>query len=639
MSEINVDTIAGSGGTTVTIKSGHTLTLVENLDAGSNKLTNVTDPTSAQDAATKNYVDTQLLTLDTLGELTDVTISSVGDNEVLAYDSSSGHFINQTASEAGLATSGNLTTHTSATSNPHTVTVDQVFAGGIPTGDLNINSNKLTNVTNPSSAQDAATKNYVDTQVAGKDALSELSGTSDDVAEGTTNLYFTNERVDDRFNSLFQDGTALTGTYDDASNTYTLNLDSLTVSEFAASAIVLESEGLNSSDSDSSIPTTAAVKDYVDTEVTNAVTGGSTLSSATLNKDDNTVITEYQVTVADDGSGSQNVFFYDGEKESRLNLQAGETVRFILSDSSVASHPFALSITKDGSHGGGSEYTTGQTVNGSQGSAGAYIDYVIDAGSADTLYPYCETHSGMGGDSVFISGKYINEDSSSTLTNKSIDSDNNTITNIVNADIKSNAAIAQSKLSLDITDSEINASAAIDATKIADGSVTSTEFQFIGGLTSDAQTQLDAKATTSDTLDEFGNPVAALDINDQELTKFVAKDFAEDIATTSDSGTSFTGNTLTADVQDGNIFAITLDANITTWTISNLLAGKATTLTFILTQDGTGGRTAPTQINSTTIKTVDGGGLTLSTGANDVDIVTVVFDGTNYYVFSQLNMS
>ena len=40
-----------------------------------------------------------------------------------------------------------------------------------------------------------------------------------------------------------------------------------------------------------------------------------------------------------------------------------------------------------------------------------------------------------------------------------------------------------------------------------------------------------------------------------------------------------------------------------------------------------------------TIKTVDGGGLTLSTGANDVDIVTVVFDGTNYYVFSQLNMS
>ena len=37
MSELNVDTIAGSGGTTVTIKSGHTLTLVANMDAATAK--------------------------------------------------------------------------------------------------------------------------------------------------------------------------------------------------------------------------------------------------------------------------------------------------------------------------------------------------------------------------------------------------------------------------------------------------------------------------------------------------------------------------------------------------------------------------------------------------------------------------
>ena len=40
---------------------------------------------------------------------------------------------------------------------------------------------------------------------------------------------------------------------------------------------------------------------------------------------------------------------------------------------------------------------------------------------------------------------------------------------------------------------------AIDATKIADGSVTSTEFQFINTLSSNAQTQLDAKQATIDT--------------------------------------------------------------------------------------------------------------------------------------------
>lgn len=72
-----------------------------------------------------------------------------------------------------------------------------------------------------------------------------------------------------------------------------------------------------------------------------------------------------------------------------------------------------------------------------------------------------------------------------TLTNKTIDSDNNTITNIVDADIK--------------------AAAAIDATKIADGTVTSAEFQYIGGLTSDAQTQIDAKGPGD--VSKVGTPV------------------------------------------------------------------------------------------------------------------------------------
>ena len=64
---------------------------------------------------------------------------------------------------------------------------------------------------------------------------------------------------------------------------------------------------------------------------------------------------------------------------------------------------------------------------------------------------------------------------------------------ILNVDVNASAAIAQSKLSLDIANANINASAAIDATKIADGSVTSTEFQYINTLSSNAQTQIDAK--------------------------------------------------------------------------------------------------------------------------------------------------
>ncbi len=77
-----------------------------------------------------------------------------------------------------------------------------------------------------------------------------------------------------------------------------------------------------------------------------------------------------------------------------------------------------------------------------------------------------------------------------TLTNKTFDADGtgNSITNIENADIKS--------------------AAAIDATKLADGTVTSAEFQYINTLTSNAQTQLDAK-TLKSTLSAKGSIYAA----------------------------------------------------------------------------------------------------------------------------------
>lgn len=79
-----------------------------------------------------------------------------------------------------------------------------------------------------------------------------------------------------------------------------------------------------------------------------------------------------------------------------------------------------------------------------------------------------------------------------TLTNKSIDSDNNTITNIVNADIKSAAAIAFSKMA------DLTASRALVSDGNGDVSVsavTSTEIGYLDGVTSAIQTQLDNKST------------------------------------------------------------------------------------------------------------------------------------------------
>ncbi len=66
-----------SGAISFDLASDATPQLAANLDANSNRITNLTDPTDAQDAATKNYVDNEITgiinaapaTLDTLNEL------------------------------------------------------------------------------------------------------------------------------------------------------------------------------------------------------------------------------------------------------------------------------------------------------------------------------------------------------------------------------------------------------------------------------------------------------------------------------------------------------------------------------------------------------------------------------------------
>ena len=82
-------------------------------------------------AAVIDYVTSAVAAENELSEMNDVVITSVTDNEVLAYDSTTSKWINQTAAEAGLATASNLTSHTGNTSNPHSVTKTQVGLGNV----------------------------------------------------------------------------------------------------------------------------------------------------------------------------------------------------------------------------------------------------------------------------------------------------------------------------------------------------------------------------------------------------------------------------------------------------------------------------------------------------------------------------
>ena len=74
---------------------------------------------------------------------------------------------------------------------------------------------------------------------------------------------------------------------------------------------------------------------------------------------------------------------------------------------------------------------------------------------------------------------------------------------------------------------------------------------------------------------------------------------------------------------NGSIYTLTATGGITINSIANAVAG--TSMTIIITQDGTGSRTL-----TSSMKFV-GGSKTLTTTAGAIDVISVFFDGANYF--------
>jgi hypothetical protein len=95
--------------------------------------------------------------------------------------------------------------------------------------------------------------------------------------------------------------------------------------------------------------------------------------------------------------------------------------------------------------------------------------------------------------------------------------------------------------------------------------------------------------------------------------------FSETVVNGGNTGAS----TLTPNAAAGSIYQYTLTGNITINTLSNAVAG--TSMMLILTQDGTGNRLLTSNMKFA------GGSKTLSTAANSIDIMSVMYDGGTYY--------
>nr|BAR31586.1 hypothetical protein [uncultured Mediterranean phage uvMED] len=129
--------------------------------------------------------------------------------------------------------------------------------------------------------------------------------------------------------------------------------------------------------------------------------------------------TTFIVTVVNPGSG--NVFAIDGTNNPTITLDRGGTYIFDQSDNTNSGHPLAF---KDSS---GAAYTTGVTVTGTAGSAGAKVTIVVAANAPSSLRYYCTYHGNGMGNTISV----VNNNLTTVAANiTNVNNTGNSITNV-----------------------------------------------------------------------------------------------------------------------------------------------------------------------------------------------------------------
>jgi hypothetical protein len=323
-----------------------------------------------------------------------------------------------------------------------------------------------------------------------------------------------------------------TPTGDVATITGSQNLTNKTLTspvlDTAISGTAFKDEDNFTSDSATAVASQQSIKAYIATQVSagdlTAITTGNGLSGTSLTGPipDLTIDTSITVdkTTAQtlssktltspvlDGTLSGTAFLDEDNmaSDSAIAVASQQSIKDYV-DTQVATIPvgdITAVVAGTGLTGGGTSGSVTLNADVSASSTNTFTNKTVDAngtGNSITNLEVADLASGVldtdltavsASDDTLASAKAIKTyvdsqphssvtaSSTTTFTNKTIDVDatGNSITNLADANIK--------------------AAAAIDATKIADGTVTSTEFQYINSLSANAQTQIDGKQATID---------------------------------------------------------------------------------------------------------------------------------------------
>ena len=99
------------------------------------------------------------------------------------------------------------------------------------------------------------------------------------------------------------------------------------------------------------------------------------------------------------------------------------------------------------------------------------------------------------------------------------------------------------------------------------------------------------------------------------------------------SSVSPSAGVVTVDMNNETVVRLTLNASVTSWTISNLTAGKISSFTLITVPNGSV-YTITWTFGGVAVKWAGGTAPTLTTTNGKFDVFSFIYDGTNWYGFN-----